>query len=127
MRRRRNGEQIHDHRFIPSDERMADMPAMIGRPMPIQDPAVRRLSIPVPFDAAPQLRDRIANFALSAVVTIKVLTCGQQALHEKCRLDKVAAVVVLAEVRIYPPRFPIEKVWPYAVKAISAGKKPHDF
>src|SRR5262245_25060968 len=102
---------------------MADMPSMIGRPMPVQNITVGRLSIPVPFHFMPEPGDRVANLALRLVIAIKVLACREQALDHKCRLDQVAAIIVFAEIRVYASSATIEEVRPRPVEAVGPLKE----
>ena len=75
MRRRRDGQQIHDHRLIPADQRMTDVQAVVRRPVPVEDIAVGRLAVPVPLDFPPEPCDRVADLALRGRVAIEVLSC----------------------------------------------------
>ncbi len=51
--RRGDTEDVGDRRFVPADQRMIDVEAVIGRPMPIEEVAVGFLAVPVLFDALP--------------------------------------------------------------------------
>src|SRR5678816_3911314 len=45
---RSHREQIRNHHFVESDQRMMDCPRPLLRPMPVQEIALRILPIPVP-------------------------------------------------------------------------------
>src|SRR5262245_37763061 len=102
---------------------MADVPTVVGRPMPIENIACWRLAIPVKLHFAPQRIDRLANRPLCIIVAIKVLTSGKQSLNKERRLHQIAAVVILAEIRIHAPRASIKKMRPDSVETIGAAQK----
>lgn len=89
---------INDHRFIPTDERMADVPCVIRRPMPIEEITRRLFAIPIPFHRSPEFVDCVAQFVFIFRVAIEVLPRDEQALYEKCGFDEIAAVIIFAEI-----------------------------
>src|SRR5664279_5849755 len=106
---------------------MADVPAMIRRPVPIKKITRRLLAIPVPFHPAPQVGDGLADLALDCVVPVKILPRSQQSLHEKCGLHQVAAVVVFAEIIGDLARYPVEKMRPSTMETVRLAQKARDF
>src|SRR5436309_5942662 len=95
--------------------------------MPKEKVAGGLFTIPIPFDTTPELGDGVADFAFCVVISVKILSRGQQALDEKCGFHQVAAIVVSAEVRCAAAGQPIEEMRPGAVKAIGFAQKPRNF
>src|SRR5436190_19916614 len=126
MRWGSDGQQIDDHRFIPADQRMANMPTMIWRPMPIKHIAGRCLSIPVPLYLAPHCGNPLTNLALLGIVAVEVLARSEQSLHQKSGFHQISTVVVFAEVGIHMPGAAIKEMRPHTVKAIRPAEKFQD-
>ena len=57
--RRCHCKKIGNHHFVEANERMVDTPSPKRRPMPVQEMALRRLAIPIPLDALPELGDAL--------------------------------------------------------------------
>src|ERR1700679_2077823 len=95
---RRDREQEGDHRLVPAYQRMADVPGMVGRPMPIEEIARWGLAIPVPLDPAPERRDRLADFALRRSIVVEIVPGREQPLHQKGGFNEIAAIIVTAEI-----------------------------
>src|SRR5436189_4508107 len=93
MRGRSDGQKINDHCLVISGDLVIDVPRPVRRPMPVKCAALRRASIPVPFDRLPQMRDPRIEISFSIVRTIEILPCGQQTLHQECGFYYIAAIV----------------------------------
>src|SRR5947209_15101308 len=102
---------------------MMDVEAVIWRPMPVEEVRIGSLAVPVEFHFAPEPGHGVANLALGSVVSVEVLPCNQQSLHEERRLDEVSAVVVLSEVGVHLAGVTVEEVRPHAVEAVSFRRK----
>src|SRR5487761_316786 len=86
--------------------------------MPIKEIAFRRPTVPIPLNRLPKVRDPAAEVALAFASAHEVLTSHKQPLRQKCRLDKVSAVVVFAENGKGFAGPTIHKVSPRPVKAV---------
>src|SRR5690606_20966493 len=103
-----------------------DVKSVVGRPVPVEQLAVRRLPVPAPLDLAPEPGDGVADLAFHRVVAVEVLPGGEQALDHERGLDEVAAVVVLAEVGIDPARVAVEEMRPHAMEAVRLREPAYD-
>src|SRR5215467_1530176 len=70
--RRGHREKIGDHHFVEANKRMVDAPGPKGRPVPVQEVAVRCLAEPVPFDAFPEPGDALIERLFFWVRSMKV-------------------------------------------------------
>ena len=126
MRGRGDRQEVDDHRFIPSDEWMVDVEAMIGRPVPVKKIAVGLLSVPIPLDLAPHPGDAVAYLALLRSVAIEILASGEQAMNHEGGFDEIATVVIFPEVWKDFPGASVEEVRPDAVEAIGVLQEACD-
>ena len=95
MCRRGHRQQVRDHALIEAAELVVLGEAVFFRPVPSEH-LVAGLKIPTPLGLLPQTRDALAQLVFDGIISTEVLTDGKHALHEKSRLDDVAAVVLLA-------------------------------
>ena len=114
---RENRHHVGNHCLVPADERMADDPLLVGRPVPVEIFRIFGFFIPVPFSLAPEFVYAAADKFLVFRVAVEVLMCGEERFEDKRCFDQVAAVVGIAEEWHHFAGSSVDKVGEYAVEA----------
>ena len=94
--RRAGCENVGDKAFTPTRDREAHFPIVLWAPMPLQ--RLRRpLRVPIPLDLINQFLRPSSEKSLVEIISIKILSCTNQAFQKKCGLDKIATIVMARE------------------------------
>src|SRR5258706_9902270 len=98
----------------------------LGRPVTVEEVALRVLPIRVPFNRLPQPSDAPVEIALGDRGALEVLPRGQESLNHEGGLDQIAAVVQHAEERHGLAGGTVHVVGPRAVIAWRVLEEAHD-
>src|SRR6476660_3871468 len=80
---RRHRQQISNHHFVETDERMVDLVAPFFRPMPVNEITFRIAAIPIPLDCVPELCNALIEVLFCTAASLKVLASSKKPLHQK--------------------------------------------
>src|ERR1700730_6526543 len=72
---------------------MVNLPGPLRRPVPVQEATLRGLTVPIPFDGFPKIRDPAIESLLLFIATVEILAGGGKSPHQKRGFHKVAAVI----------------------------------